>query len=78
MGNVWTGCLIALAAQGVRAGLFLWRAFCLAVEVHALAADDLVGARVCPIGLTPEEVTVPIRLVMNAAAIERLSSSWLT
>ena len=68
MGDVLTGCLIALAAQGVRAGLDLWQATCLAVQVHALAADALVDAGVGPIGLTPGEVAVSIRRVVNAAA----------
>lgn len=68
MGDVLTGCLIALAAQGVRAGLDLWQATCLAVQVHALAADELVGAGVGPIGLTPGEVAVRIRRVVNVAA----------
>ncbi len=67
MGDVLTGCLIALAAQGVRAGLDLWQATCLAVHVHALAADELVDAGVGPIGLTPSEVAVRIRHVVNAA-----------
>ena len=64
MGDVWTDCLIAPAAQGVRAGLFLWRASC-------LAADELVGARVGPIVLTPCAVAVRIRRVVNAATVER-------
>ena len=68
MGDVLTGCLIALAAQGVRAGLDLWQATCLAVQVHAIAADELVGAGVGPIGLTPSEVALHIRHVVNAAA----------
>ena len=68
MGDVLTGCIAALAAQGVRAGLDLWQATCLAVQVHALAADELVGAGVGPIGLTPGEVAVRIRHVVNAAA----------
>ena len=68
MGDVLTGCLIALAAQGVRAGLDLWQATCLAVQVHALAADALVDSGVGPIGLTPGEVAVSIRRVVNAAA----------
>ena len=68
MGDVLTGCIAALAAQGVRAGLDLWQATCLAVQVHALAADELVGAGVGPIGLTPGEVAVRIRHVVNRAA----------
>jgi hydroxyethylthiazole kinase-like uncharacterized protein yjeF len=68
MGDVLTGCIAALAAQGVRAGLDLWQATCLAVQVHAIAADELVGAGVGPIGLTPGEVAVRIRHVVNRAA----------
>jgi hypothetical protein len=41
------------------------------VQVHALAAAELVGAGVDSIGLTPEKMTVRIRRVVNAAAVER-------
>ena len=46
MGDVHTGCLAALAAQGLRHHLSLHEATCLAVQVHALAADRLM-ARGC-------------------------------
>lgn len=68
MGDVLTGCITALAAQGVRAGLDLWQATCLGVQVHALAADELVGAGVGPIGLTPSELAIQIRAKLNGAA----------
>jgi NAD(P)H-hydrate repair Nnr-like enzyme with NAD(P)H-hydrate dehydratase domain len=68
MGDVLTGCIAALAAQGVRAGLDLWQATCLAVQVHALAADALVAAGVGPIGLTPTELAAQIRQVINVSA----------
>ncbi len=68
MGDVLTGCMAALAAQGVRAGLDLWQATCLAVQVHALAADALVAAGVGPIGLTPMELAAQIRVTLNVSA----------
>ena len=66
MGDVLTGCLAALAAQGVRHHLSLWEASCLAVQAHALAADRLVAQGVGPVGLTPMEVAQEIRRVINA------------
>ena len=68
MGDVLTGCIAALAAQGVRKQLDLWQAICLGVQAHALAADGLVRAGVGPIGLTPMELAVQIRVIVNAAA----------
>ena len=66
MGDVLTGCLAALAAQGVRHHLSLWEASCLAVQAHALAADRLVAQGVGPVGLTPMEVAQEIRRVINS------------
>jgi hydroxyethylthiazole kinase-like uncharacterized protein yjeF len=71
MGDVLTGCLLALVAQGLRAQLDLWPITGLAVQVHALAADQLVAEGVGPIGLTPSEVARRIRQVLNAAAAGR-------
>ncbi len=68
MGDVLTGCVAALAAQGVRAGLDLWQATCLGVQLHARAADALVAAGVGPIGLTPMELAAQIRVTLNASA----------
>jgi hydroxyethylthiazole kinase-like uncharacterized protein yjeF len=65
MGDVLTGCLAALAAQGLRHHLTLFEATCLAVQAHALAADRLVAQGVGPVGLTPMEVAMEIRRVMN-------------
>ena len=65
MGDVLTGCMAALAAQGLRHHLNLFEATCLAVQAHALAADHLVARGVGPVGLTPMEVVVEIRRVIN-------------
>jgi hydroxyethylthiazole kinase-like uncharacterized protein yjeF len=65
MGDVLTGCLAALAAQGLRHNVSLWEATCLAVQAHALAADRLVAQGVGPVGLTPMEVALEIRRMIN-------------
>lgn len=67
MGDVLTGCLAALAAQGLRHKLSLYEACCLAVQVHACAADQLVAQGAGPVGLTPMEVALQIRRVINGA-----------
>ena len=66
MGDVLTGCLAALTAQGLRHHLSLHEATCLAVQVHALAADRLVERGVGRVGLTPMEVAMELRKVINA------------
>jgi len=66
MGDVLTGCLAALAAQGLRHQLTLFEATCLAVQAHARAADRLVAQGVGPVGLTPMEVALKLRQVINA------------
>jgi len=66
MGDVLTGCLAALAAQGLRGHLTLFEASCLAVQAHALAADRLVAQGVGPVGLTPMDVAMEIRRVINS------------
>ena len=68
MGDVLTGCIAALAAQGVRAELNLWQTTCLGVQLHARAADALVAAGFGPIGLTPMELAAQIRVILNASA----------
>jgi len=68
MGDVLTGCIAALAAQGLRAGLSLWQASCLGVQVHARAGDQLCAAGIGPIGLTPSELARQLRIVINQAA----------
>ena len=68
MGDVLTGCIAALAAQGVRKQLSLWQATCLGVQLHAQAADQLVQSGVGPIGLTPMELAAQLRATLNRAA----------
>jgi len=65
MGDVLTGSIAALAAQGVRHQLNLWDASCLAVQLHAHAADSLVQQGVGPIGLTPSETILEMRNLLN-------------
>jgi len=65
MGDVLTGCIAALAAQGLHHGLDLWQATCLAVELHARAADLMLQEGLGPIGMTPSELTVYLRKVLN-------------
>ena len=65
-GDVLTGCMAALVAQGVRHGLDVWQASCLAVQLHAAAADNLVAKGIGPIGVTPSELVRELRLCINA------------
>ncbi|ANI99219.1 NAD(P)H-hydrate dehydratase [Polynucleobacter wuianus] len=65
MGDVLTGSITAIAAQGVRHHLDLWDAGCIAVQLHAMAADSLVQKGVGPIGLTPSETILEMRRLLN-------------
>ena len=65
-GDVLTGCMAAIAAQGVRHGLDLWEASCLAVQLHAVAADRLVAKGTGPIGVTPSELLRELRECINS------------
>lgn len=65
MGDVLTGSIAAIAAQGIRHQLDLWQASCIGVELHATAADSLVAKQVGPIGLTPSEVILEMRSLLN-------------
>ncbi|QWD63095.1 NAD(P)H-hydrate dehydratase [Polynucleobacter sp. MWH-UH25E] len=65
MGDVLTGSISAIAAQGVRHHLNLWKASCLAVQLHASAADNLVQKGTGPIGLTPSEIILEMRSLLN-------------
>ena len=65
-GDVLTGCMAAIAAQGVRHGLDLWQASCLAVQLHAVAADRLVAKGTGPIGVTPSELMRELRECINS------------
>ena len=65
MGDVLTGSISAIAAQGVRHHLNLWEASCMAVQLHASAADSLVQKGTGPIGLTPSETILEMRTLLN-------------
>ncbi|QWE09199.1 NAD(P)H-hydrate dehydratase [Polynucleobacter ibericus] len=65
MGDILTGSIAAIAAQGVRHHLDLWQATGIAVELHATAADSLVNEGVGPIGLTPSETILEMRALLN-------------
>jgi hydroxyethylthiazole kinase-like uncharacterized protein yjeF len=65
MGDVLTGTIAAIAAQGIRHQLNLWEAGCIGVQLHASAADSLVAKQIGPIGLTPSEVILEMRSLLN-------------
>ncbi|CAM3600023.1 NAD(P)H-hydrate dehydratase [Polynucleobacter brandtiae] len=65
MGDVLTGSIAAIAAQGLRHHINLWQASCIGVQLHATAADKLVKQNIGPIGLTPSEVTLEMRNQVN-------------
>ena len=65
MGDVLTGSISAIAAQGIRHHLNLWEASCVAVQLHACAADSLVQKGTGPIGLTPSETILEMRSLLN-------------
>ncbi|QWE15903.1 NAD(P)H-hydrate dehydratase [Polynucleobacter sp. AP-Nino-20-G2] len=65
MGDVLTGTIAAIAAQGIAHQIDLWEATCVGVQLHATAADSLVAKQVGPIGLTPTEVTLEMRSLLN-------------
>ncbi len=65
MGDVLTGITAASLAQGIRHGLNAYEATCLAVELHSGAADNLLNQGVGPIGLTPSEVLLEVRNLIN-------------
>jgi hydroxyethylthiazole kinase-like uncharacterized protein yjeF len=65
MGDVLTGTIAAIAGQGIRHKLNLWEATCIGVQLHASAADSLVAQHIGPIGLTPTEVILEMRSLLN-------------
>ena len=65
MGDALTGSIAAIAVQGIRHNLNLWEASCVGVQLHASAADSLVAQQVGPIGLTPSEVIIEMRSLLN-------------
>lgn len=65
MGDVLTGIIAAIAVQGIRHHINLWEASCIGVQLHASAADSLVAQQIGPIGLTPTEVILEMRSLLN-------------
>jgi NAD(P)H-hydrate repair Nnr-like enzyme with NAD(P)H-hydrate dehydratase domain len=65
MGDILTGSIAAIAAQGIRHQLNLWESSGIAVQLHALAADNLVSKGIGPIGLTPSETILEMRSLLN-------------
>ena len=65
MGDILTGSIAAITAQGVKHHLSLWESTEIAVQLHALAADSLVSKGVGPIGLTPSETILEMRSLLN-------------
>ena len=65
MGDVLTGSIAAIAAQGFHHHLDLWQSTGIAVQLHASAADSLVNQGVGPIGLTPSENILEMRALLN-------------
>jgi hydroxyethylthiazole kinase-like uncharacterized protein yjeF len=65
MGDVLTGVLAAVIAQGLHHQLSVLEAVYLAVDLHSGAADVLVNQGVGPIGLTPSEVIHQVRNLIN-------------
>ena len=65
MGDVLTGTIAAITAQGLQHDINLWEASCIGVQLHASAADSLVGKHIGPIGLTPTEVILEMRSLLN-------------
>jgi NAD(P)H-hydrate repair Nnr-like enzyme with NAD(P)H-hydrate dehydratase domain len=65
MGDALTGSIAAIATQGIQHHITLWEASCIGVQLHASAADSLVAQQVGPIGLTPTEVIIEMRSLLN-------------
>jgi len=61
MGDVLTGMVASLVAQGGAPGLALLAA----VHLHGLAADELVSGGIGPVGLTASEVIDAARKILN-------------
>ena len=65
MGDVLTGSIAAIAAQGIHHQLNLWESTGIAIQLHAAAADSLVAKGIGPIGLTPSETILEMRSLLN-------------
>ncbi len=72
-GDVLTGCMAAIAAQGIKHGIDHWQASCMAVQLHAVAADSLVRKGTGPIGLTPSELVRELRECINQEIQHRIN-----
>ena len=68
MGDVLSGALGSLIAQGLHHNLSSWQTSCLAVEVHARAGDLLVEKGIGPIGMTPSELAKEMRAIVNSSS----------
>jgi hydroxyethylthiazole kinase-like uncharacterized protein yjeF len=68
MGDVLSGALGSLIAQGLHHNLSSWQTSCLAVEVHARAGDLLVEKGIGPIGMTPSELAKEMRTIVNSSS----------
>jgi NAD(P)H-hydrate repair Nnr-like enzyme with NAD(P)H-hydrate dehydratase domain len=71
MGDVLTGCVAALTAQGIQHNLDAWSATILAVYLHALAGDSLAKKGIGPIGMTASELSQEIRTVLNTVISQK-------
>lgn len=65
MGDVLSGLIGSLITQGSHYNLDPWKATCLAVQLHSLAADMLVKDGIGPIGLRASELCAVIRSQIN-------------
>jgi hydroxyethylthiazole kinase-like uncharacterized protein yjeF len=65
MGDVLTGLIVSLAAQGRAHHASLWQAAVWGVHLHAQAADVLCGQAPALIGLRPSELGPAIRQLMH-------------
>lgn len=64
-GDVLTGCIAALLAQGLHHQLDVWQSTCVAVQVHSMAGDELLASGTGPVGMTASELAMQIRTVIN-------------
>jgi hydroxyethylthiazole kinase-like uncharacterized protein yjeF len=67
MGDVLTGIISSLCAQGIRQQLGAWEATCLGVQLHAAAGDQLADSGIGPIGMTASELVIAARHLLNQA-----------
>jgi hydroxyethylthiazole kinase-like uncharacterized protein yjeF len=65
MGDVLSGLIGSLIAQGQKHHLTSWNACCLGVELHALAGDSLSNQGIGPIGMRPSELAHEVRNLIN-------------